>query len=178
MVKLLVGAGLLGAGGGGAFAAMQAGLIGGGGHEKKEDNAPKLVRKGEADPFAPASGGKDGGEMADVHGDGGSEYRTSYYVFSEDFTSNLKDSDALIQVSLACSTRRDGRVLIWLRKHELAARSAMLQVLADTPEADLATMEGKTRLQQRLTHAINDVLARAEGFGGVDAVYFKSFIVQ
>lgn len=177
LVKLLMGVGLLAVGGGGAFGAMQAGLIGGGEHEK-EDNSPKLVRKGDEDPFAPPTKEKEGEGMAEVHGDGGSEYRTSYYVFSEDFTSNLSNSDALLQVSLACSTRRDGRVLIWLKKHELAIRSAMLAVIADTPELDVQSVEGKTRLQKRLTKAINDVLVQAEGFGGVDAVYFKSFIVQ
>ncbi|MFX7804622.1 flagellar basal body-associated FliL family protein [Acinetobacter baumannii] len=33
-------------------------------------------------------------------------------------------------------------------------------------------------MQARLTAAINKVLTATEGFGGVDAVYFKSFIVQ
>ena len=130
MMKLLVGLGLVGAGGGGAFGMMQAGLIGGS-HAEKEDNNPKLVRKGEEDPYAPKSEGKEGGEMTDIHGDGGSEYRTSYFTFTEDFTSNLRNSDSLVQVSLAASTRRDGRVLVWMKKHELAIRSALLTVLAD-----------------------------------------------
>lgn len=177
MMKVLIGVALIGAGGGGAYGMMAAGLLGGGEHEK-EDNSPKLVRKGDDDPYAPPTKEKEGEGMADVHGDGGSEYRTSYFVFADDFISNLKDSDALLQVSLACSTRRDGRVLIWLKKHELAIRSAMLAVVADTPEFDIQTVEGKARLQKRLTKAINDVLVQAEGFGGVDAVYFKSFIVQ
>jgi flagellar FliL protein len=81
-------------------------------------------------------------------------------------------------LSIACSTRRDYRVLLWLKKHELAIRSAVLAVLADTPEEDVGSAEGKERLQKRLTAAINKVLAEAEGFGGVDAVYFKTFIVQ
>ena len=54
----------------------------------------------------------------------------------------------------------------------------MLTVLADTPETDIYTLEGKTHLQKRLTAAINKVLSDREGFGGVDAVYFRSFIVQ
>ena len=120
--------------------------------------------------------GEGGGE--EVHGEGGSKYKTSYFTFTEEFTSNLRNSEALIQVSIACSTRRDGRVLMWLKKHELAVRSAMLTVLADTPEEDVYTMEGKQRLQKRLTAAINQVLTSNEGFGGIDDVYFKSFIIQ
>lgn len=176
MIKLIGGIALIGAGGGGAFGAMQAGLIGGGHHEK-EDNSPKLIRKGEEDPYAPPAG-KEGDGVEIVHGEGGSEYRTVYFSFSDDFTSNLRNSDALIQVSLAASTRRDGRVVMWLKKHELAIRSALLTELADTPETDIYSTEGKDRLQKRLTGAINKVLSEREGFGGVDAVYFRSFIVQ
>ncbi|MCW1400789.1 flagellar basal body-associated FliL family protein [Novosphingobium sp. MW5] len=178
--KLILPIVLLGAGAGGVYGAMLAGVIGGHGEEKKEDNKPKLIKKGEEDPFAPKKEGEKEGEggAAEVEGDGGSEYRTSYYTFSEDFTSNLRNSEALVQMSVACSTRRDGRVLMWLKKHELAIRSRMLEVLADTPEEDVYTIEGKDRLQKRLTAAINKVLTDTEGFGGVDAVYFRSMLVQ
>lgn len=178
MAKALLGLTLIGAGGGGVFGLMAAGVIPGGGQSEKEDNKPKLIRKGEVDPFAPPQeGGKDGEQPA-VDGDGGSEYRKTYYSFADDFTSNMRNSEALLQVSLACSTRHDGRVLIWLKKHELAIRSALLAVIADTPEEDVLSIDGKERLQKRLTAAINKVLVETEGFGGVDAVYFKSFIIQ
>lgn len=182
LIKAMLGLGLIGAGGGGTFALVKSGIVGGGddGHAKKEENTPKLIRKGDEDPYAPKGEAKEGEEAggADVEGEGGSEYRTSYYNFAEDFTSNLKHSSALVQISLACSTRRDGRVLLWLKKHELAIRSEILVVLADTPEEDAFTPEGKTRLGKRLTDAINKVLVKTEGFGGVDQVYFKSFLVQ
>lgn len=183
VIKLVGALVLVGAGGGGTFALVQSGMIGGGKegeHAKKEDNAPKLVRKGEVDPYAPKTEGKEGegAGAAEVEGDGGSEFKTSYYNFTEDFTSNLKNSSALVQISLACSTHRDGRVLMWLKKHELAIRSEILVVLADTPEEDAFTPEGKQRLQKRLAAGINKVLTQTEGFGGVDEVYFKSFLVQ
>ena len=183
MLKLLIPVVLIAVSGGGVYGLVVAGVIGGGGHGEKvkEDNNPKLVRKGEEDPYAPKKeGGKEGeGEGGgEVEGEGGSQYKTSYFTFTEEFTSNLKDSDALIQASLACSTRRDGRVLMWLKKHELAIRSAMLTVIADTPEEDIQTLAGKEKLQKRLTAAINQVLTKEEGFGGVDEVYFRSFLVQ
>lgn len=176
LIKLLLATTLLASGGGGAYALMSSGVIGGGEH-KKEDPNPKLIRKGEKDPFAPKSD-KEGEAVAEVLGDGGSEYRTAYYVFADDFTSNLKNSDGLVQVSLAASTRRDGRVLMWMKKHELAIRSSMLAVLADTPEEEVYTLPGKERMQKRLTDTINKVLTEREGFGGVDSVYFKTFLVQ
>lgn len=180
LVKLAIALVLIGAGGGGTFMAVQAGMLGGehGAAKPKEKDEPKLVKKGEEDPYAPKVAAKEGEGPAEVEGEGGSEYKTSYYNFSEDFTSNLKNSSALVQVSLACSTRRDGRVLMWLKKHELAIRSAVLVVLADTPEEDAFTPDGKVRLAKRLTDAINKVLTETEGFGGVDRVYFKGFLVQ
>ena len=179
VMKLVMGLVLIGAGGGGAYGLVAAGVLGGGGgkHEK-EDNNPKLIRKGEEDPYAPKAEGKEEGGAPEVEGEGGSKYRTAYYSFTEDFTSNLKNSDGLVQFSAAASTRRDGRVLQWMKKHELAIRSDMLAVIADTPEEDVYTPEGKQRLQKRLTAAINKVLTDTEGFGGVDDVYFKSFLVQ
>ncbi len=180
VVKALGALVLIGAGGGGTFAMVQAGMLGGQGESaEKEKDLPKLIRKGEEDPYAPpAAEGGEGAGAAEVEGEGGSAYRTIYYSFGEDFTSNLRNSDSLVQVSLATSTRRDGRVVMWVKKHELAIRSELLAVLADTPEEDVSTIPGKARLQKRLTTAINQVLTRTEGFGGVDAVYFKTLVVQ
>lgn len=174
--RLVLGLGaivLLAAGGGGAYAMMQSGMIAR--HAEVEDT-PRLVRKGETDPYSPA--GTESGTDEAVHGAGGSEYRTAYYSFADQFTSNLKGSDALVQLSLAASTRRDGRVLLWMNQHELAIRSAILTVLADTSEEDMFSVKGKQALRGRLTAAINDELTAQEGFGGVDQVYFRSFIVQ
>lgn len=168
---------LLAVGAGGAYGAYAAGLFGDAGGAA-EDNSPKLVRKGEDDPYAPPDDGKGKDVGAVVHGDGGNEFRTAYYSFSEPFTSNLLDSAALIQVDLAASTQRDGRVLQWLGQHELAIRSAILTELANTPEADIYSTAGKDRLKAGLTEAINAVLTENEGFGGVDDVHFKGFLVQ
>lgn len=177
IVKALVfGALLAGAGGGTAYGLVMAGYIGG--HAERREADPQLVLKDEKDPYAvPAPKGA-GDEPDIVHGEGGSRYRTAYYRFSDDFTSNLRGSDALVQLSLAASTRRDGRVLMWLDQHQLAIRSRILVALADTPEDDVLTPDGKARLQQRLTKAVNDVLTEQEGFGGVDNVYFRTFIVR
>lgn len=184
MLKVAAAGALLAVGGGGAYGLVAAGIVGGGGGHgsEKEDKNPKLIHKGEEDPFAPApkegGHGEESGGGHEVDGEGGSEYRTAYFSFTEEFTSNLKDSDALVQMSIACSTHRDYRVILWLHKHELAVRSAVLTALADTPGEEVQSSEGKTRLQKRMVATINKVLSDAEGFGGVDAVYFKTFIVQ
>lgn len=174
---VLLGIVLLGAGGGGTYAAFASGLLGQ--HaEKAEDMQPKLVLKGMEDPFPYADDGKDKNKVEIVHGTGGSKYRTAYYNFGEEFTSNLADGSALIQISLAASTHHDGRVLMWLHEHETALRSRVLVELASTDEAELMGVAGKQQLQKRLAAAINEVLEEREGFGGVANVYFRSLIIQ
>lgn len=166
---------LIGVGAGGVYAAFAAGMFGAAG-EKAGPNEPKLVLKGEKDPYAIAGGEKE--QAAPVYGEGGSKYRTAYYSFEESFTTNLADSPGLMQVEIAVSTRRDGRVLQWVQTHELAIRSAILAQLATTTEAEAYDIEGKKRLARRLTDSINEVLEENEGFGGIEAVHFRGFIVQ
>ena len=178
LVKVGAGIAMIAAGGGGVFGLMAAGIIGGSGAAHAEAQGPQLVLKGEEDPYPVAlEGGHEGtGDL--VHGDGGSRYRTAYFNFGDSFTSNLKNSPALIQVSLAAATQRDGRVLMWLNEHQLALRSRVLVELAATDEQAINTAQGKADLQKRLTAAFNDELEHHEGFGGVDNVLFTALIVQ
>jgi flagellar FliL protein len=177
LVKAVVLLAMLGAGGGGAYAYVSGGLA-----EKgpgaRNANVPQLVLKGEEDPYAPPAAEGDEAGATDIEGGGGSKYRTAYFLFTEEFTSNLKNSAGLIQVSIAAATHYDGRVLMWLKKHELALRSRVLVELADTPEEAVLTPEGKEDLQKRLAKGMNEVLTKEEGFGGVDAVYFRSLLIQ
>lgn len=178
MIKLILGAVLLlGLGAGGAYGAYAAGLFGSD-KAAAEPDTPKLVLKGAADPYPLPGAEKEKDAAAPVYGEGGSKYRTAYYSFEESFTSNLADSPGLIQVELAVSTRRDGRVLQWVHNHELAIRSAILAQLAATSEAEVYDVTGKQKLATRLTKSINSVLEENEGFGGIDAVHFRGFLVQ
>ncbi|MEA1618995.1 flagellar basal body-associated FliL family protein [Erythrobacter sp. T5W1-R] len=163
-------------GAGGAYGAFAAGLIGVG--KAGEPDIPKLVVKGADDPYAFPAKAEGSDAPATVFGEGGSQYRTAYYSFEESFTSNLAGSPALIQLELAVSTRRDGRVLQWVKTHEIAIRSAILAQLAATSEADVYDVAGKQRLAKRLTQTINTVLEENEGFGGIEAVHFRGFLVQ
>ena len=178
IIKIALGAVLLlGVGAAGACGAFAMGLFGNAGAPAEPDQ-PKLVLKGEEDPYTLPGAEKEKDAAAPVYGEGGSKYRTAYYSFEDSFTSNLADSPGLVQVELAVSTRRDGRVLQWVKTHELAIRSAILVQLAATTEAEAYDVEGKKRLAGRLTKAVNQVLEENEGFGGVDAVHFRGFLVQ
>jgi flagellar FliL protein len=167
---LLIGGGAILLLGGGVAAGMYASGAGlASGHEEVEDpNMPKLVLK-------------DGGEEKAPKGDkplDPAKYKASYYVIEKNFTSNMRDSDGFVQVTIGVSSYYDQRVLDRLKEHEMAVRSAVLMVLADQDSFVITTPEGRANLQVALKKAINDTLTAKEGFGGIDSVYFTSFIIS
>lgn len=108
IIKIALGAVLLlGLGAGGAYGAFAMGLLGNVGGPAEPDQ-PKLVLKGEDDPYTLPGAEKEKDAAAPVYGEGGSKYRTAYYSFADSFTSNLADSPGLVQVELAVSTRPTG----------------------------------------------------------------------
>jgi flagellar FliL protein len=50
--------------------------------------------------------------------------------------------------------------------------------LSEADPAVVATAEGKQQLRLALRNAVNEVLTIKEGFGGIDEVYFTSFVTQ
>jgi flagellar FliL protein len=176
MKKILIigGGALLLLGGGGAAGMYAGGKLGGGKHEKAEDpNKPKLVLKeGEHGPTA-----------AEGHGSSDSPadpelYKATYFPLEQTFTSNLTDTNGFAQIGIGVSTLYDQKVLDNLKENEMPVRSAVLMTLADQEAAVLSTPEGKKTLQKKLKLAINDVLKEKTGFGGIDDVYFTSFIIS
>ncbi len=194
---IIIGAAIALLGGGGAAAGFYAA---GSMHKEagpvEDPNMPRLVKKGEkpedvAAKYAPAAEGEhaesDAEAVADAHPHKGmdlpaprnpSAYQATYYQIPAPFTSNMADSDAFAQISIAASTYYDQRVVTAVQTHELAIRSAILMMLAQEQEMDLATPQGKERLQGKLVKIINNVLKDRTGYGGVDNVYFTNFVIQ
>lgn len=177
---------LIGGAVGGTLFAVQAGLLGSkGGKESKRDYGPRLVPKAEEKRAKLGGEGGEGGEgkgggsvSTEPLGEGGDKYASTYYTMDKEFTSNLRDSVHFIQVGIAVSTPYDERVIVNLKTHEIAIRSAILLALGDATEDQVFSNQGKRALQVHLTHAINGVLQQKEGFGGVSNVYFTNFVVQ
>lgn len=192
---LMIGAAALLLGGGGAAAGFF--VAGSMTHEEKgpkeDPNKPQFVLKGEnpeeiANQWI-AKAQEAGVENQLPAGNKGkgidlprpktpAAYQATYFQIPAPFTSNLADSDAFAQISIAVSTYYDNRVILAIQTHELAIRSAILMMLAQEQEIDLATPEGKEKLQARLVQIINDVLKAKTGYGGVDNVYFTNFVIQ
>ncbi|MET0239774.1 MAG: flagellar basal body-associated FliL family protein [Sphingobium sp.] len=158
---------------------------------KEDPNMPRLVAKGEkpedvAAKFAPHEGEEASAEVGKGHGKGmdlpkpgnPAAFQATYYQIPTPFTSNMADSDAFAQIAIAVSTYYDQRVITGIQTHELAIRSAILMMLAQEQEMDLATPAGKEKLQAKLVKIINGVLKDQTGYGGVDNVYFTSFVIQ
>jgi len=190
LIMLLGGVALLGGGGAaGGFYAAGSMHKEGGSHE--DPNKPQLVLKGEnAEEIATTwtAKAKEAGAEGEApnHGKGvdmprprnTAAYQATYFQLPAPFTSNLADSDAFAQISIAVSTYYDNRVIQAVTAHELAIRSSVLLELAQEQEAVLATPQGKEAFQAKLLTIINETLKAKTGYGGVDNVYFTNFVIQ
>lgn len=103
---------------------------------------------------------------------------TSYFTFPDPITSNLKGSNSFLQVQVGVSTQYDEQVVKNVETHKLALQSDMLAVIATFAVEDIAGPDGRARLADALKDAINARLEKLEGFGGVEDVFFPSFMVQ
>jgi len=188
---ILLGGILLLGGGGAAAGFFAAGSMHHGGAPAEDPFKPRLVPKG-GDPEAIANEwiakAKEAGEGAGAPHDGHgvdlprprdpSAYQATYFQIPAPFTTNMADSSAFAQISIAVSTYYDSRVIQAVQAHELAIRSAILMMLAQEQEAVLQTPRGKEQLQAKLLRIVNDTLKAKTGFGGVDNVYFTNFVIQ
>lgn len=101
-----------------------------------------------------------------------------YVELPTPFTANLKDTGRFVQVKIAISTQGGPPVVEAVERHRVAITAAVLGVLTDTGEADLATAGGREALARRMRLEINDVLQRKSGIAGVDDVFLTSFVLQ
>ncbi|MEM8579202.1 MAG: flagellar basal body-associated FliL family protein [Pseudomonadota bacterium] len=105
-------------------------------------------------------------------------FQTSYYEFPDLLTTNLKDSRRFLQLGIGISTQYDATVVANVERHVLAMKSDMLAVMSGFTEEDVTGQESRAALADALKAAINARLEELEGFGGVEAVYFPSFVMQ
>lgn len=172
---LLIGLAALVIGGGGVGAGLYAsGAVASGEATHVDPDRPQLVLRDGVDESMAA-------KYASATGDGSPDptlFQASYYPLGEPFTVNLHDADGFMQVGIGVSTYYDEHVLENVKLHEMAVRSAVLMTLSQQGLADVSTATGKQALKEALKKAVNDALKEREGFGGIDDVYFTSFVVQ
>jgi len=136
---------------------------------------------------APAATGKDGKLELDKDGKPvlqakkspeAQKFNFTYHQMEREFLVNLMGSKKVMSLQVAAMTRYDQRVVDNLKKHEFALRSVMMDVLRQTTEAELAKPEFRVDLGRKLRDAMNTKLEAFEDFGGVEEIFFTSFIVQ
>ena len=101
-----------------------------------------------------------------------------YVEIPNSFTANLKDTGRFVQVKIAISTQGGPPVVEAVKRHHVAIVAAILDILADTREEDLASPGGRDMLTRKMRLALNDVLQRKSGIAGVDDVFLISFVMQ
>lgn len=175
MIMLFVAAVVVGGGGvGGGLWAM--GFLSGEASASAHSNDPELTARDDASSAAieEATAKVHRGEKPDPH-----VFQASYYEMKKNFTSNLRGGQAFVQIGLGVSTYYDKEVVLKrVEKHDMAIRSAILMVLSDQDPLVLATSEGREKLRKDLKDAVNGVLTNKEGFGGIEEVFFTSFVTQ
>jgi flagellar protein FliL len=105
-------------------------------------------------------------------------FQPTYYPVQGNFTSNLRGGDSFVQIGIGVSTFYDQRVTDRLQAHDMAVRSAIILTLSEQDPVEISTVQGKEALKESLKNAINGVLTNREGFGGIEDVYFTSFVTQ
>jgi flagellar FliL protein len=102
----------------------------------------------------------------------------NYFQMEREFLVNVTGSKRVMSIQVAVMTRYDQRVIDNLKKHEFALRSVMMDVMRQSQEGEINKPEFRVDLAKKLRDAMNALLEKYEEFGGVEDVFFTSFIVQ
>jgi len=159
---------------------------GGDGHgEKAADGHGEKKAEGKDAP-ADAAGGDKKGDGKDAGGPpklnkkspDSPRFEYTYFQLEREFLVNLSGSKKVMSVQIALMTRYDERVIENVKKHEFALRSAIMDSMRLTTEADLAKPDFRKDLAKKVADVMNTLLEKYEDFGGVEEVNFTNFIVQ
>lgn len=101
-----------------------------------------------------------------------------YYEIKNSFTSNLRESDRLIQVKIAVSTTGGEEVLAALERHQPAIVAEVLSSLSSATEEQAESREGRERLGAQFRKDINGVLRRNGVHGEINHVYLTGLVLQ
>ena len=105
-------------------------------------------------------------------------FEKNYMQMDKELMTNITGSKKVMVIQVALMTHYDERVFENVKKHDFAIRSAMLDVLRQTTEAELARADYRKNLADKLKAVMNEVLEKNEDFGGIEDVFFTSFVVQ
>ena len=146
--------------------------------EQVEELIEKKLQQSGQLPSTPEGENADGPQKVYKDTPSTETFVTSYYTFPDNFTTNLKNSKAFLQISVGVSTQYDETVMENVELHQLALRSEILGVVSEYSVEEIEGKEGRDNLAESIRLAINEKLEFLEGFGGVEGVFFTSFVLQ
>ena len=105
-------------------------------------------------------------------------FENTYLQIDKEFMTNLTASKKVMVVQIAVMTHYDNRVFDNVKKHEFAIRSGILDVMRQTTEAEASRPDFRSELAAKIKVVMNDLLKKYEDFGGIEDVFFTSFVMQ
>ncbi|MEI7785011.1 MAG: flagellar basal body-associated FliL family protein [Betaproteobacteria bacterium] len=141
------------------------------------DPEPNAAGKGGAGG-KDAKDGKDGKPEKLKKSPQAERFDFNYFKMENEFLVNVTGSKKVMSIQVAVMTRYDQKVIDNLKKHEFALRSVMMDVMRQSQDAEINKPEFRVDLAKKLRDAMNALLEKFEEFGGVEEVFFTSFIVQ
>ena len=105
-------------------------------------------------------------------------FEKNYLQLDKELMTNITGSKKVMVVQVALMTHYDTRVFDNVKKHEFALRSAMLDVMRQTTEAEVIKPDFRKELATKLKDVMNELLEKFEDFGGIEDVFFTSFVMQ
>jgi flagellar FliL protein len=105
-------------------------------------------------------------------------FENTYLQIDKEFMTNLTASKKVMVVQIAVMTHYDNRVFDNVKKHEFAIRSGILDVMRQTTEAEAPRPDFRSELAAKIKVVMNDILKKYEDFGGIEDVFFTSFVMQ
>ena len=105
-------------------------------------------------------------------------FENTYLQIDKEFMTNLTASKKVMVVQIAVMTHYDNRVFDNVKKHEFAIRSGILDVMRQTTEAEASRPDFRSELSAKIKVVMNYILKKYEDFGGIEDVFFTSFVMQ
>ena len=103
---------------------------------------------------------------------------TLYYELEESLTTNLKASRRFLQIGLGISTENGKEVIRNIETHLTTLKSDILAALSEYTEEMVVGREARKLLAEDIKSVINNRLKMLGDFGGVDEVFFTSYVMQ
>lgn len=105
-------------------------------------------------------------------------FENTYLEIDKEIMAPVAGSNKIMVVKIAMMTHYDQRILDNVKKHESAIRSAIIEVMRQTSEIDITKPNFRVDLAGKFKIVTNEILMKYENFGGIEDVFFTSFVMK